>query len=60
VVREEHHPCVVCLGSRGEQVEEGIIVKEEVLKVAILRADHIGTLDWIPAEEDGLDKVRAV
>lgn len=51
---------MVCLGSRGEQVEEGIIVKEEVLKVAILRADHIGTLDWIPAEEDGLDKVRAV
>ena len=54
VVREEHQASVVALRSACEQVEDAVIVKQEVLGVAILGPNYIGPLNRVSAEEDGL------
>lgn len=53
VVAKEHETSVVALRSVAEQVEDTVIVEEEVLGIAILRSDDIGTLNGISAEKDG-------
>ena len=53
VVGEEHETGVVALGVVAEEVKGGFPVEEEVAWVAVLRPDHIGTLDGVAAEEDG-------
>ena len=37
----------------GEEIEPGIKVEQEVLRVPLLRSDVVGTLEWVPDEEDG-------
>lgn len=44
---------MIGLGCVGQQIKESIIVEEEVAGVAGLRADDIGALNGIAAEEDG-------
>jgi hypothetical protein len=51
VVRKEHQTGVITFRRVGEQVEGCIVVKQEVIRTARLRADNIGTLDWVTAEE---------
>lgn len=52
VIREEHQTSVVALRRAAEQVEGRVVVKEEVLRVAGLRADDVWPLDRVAAEED--------
>lgn len=54
VITEEHHTGVVGLGNVGEEIEGTVVVQQEILRVALLRANNIGALDRITAEEDGL------
>ena len=53
VVREEHETSVVTLRGVTQQIEGSIVVEQEVLGVASLRADDIRSLNRITAEEDG-------
>jgi len=53
VVTEEHETGVVSLGGVGEEVEQGVMVQQEVVRVSGLRPNDIRTLDRITAEEDG-------
>jgi len=53
VVGEEHQTSVVTLRSIAQQIEGSIVVEQEVLGVASLRANDIRTLDRVTAEEDG-------
>jgi hypothetical protein len=52
VVRKEHQSGVVTLGCQTKKVKGRIVVEEEVLWVACLRANDVRTLDWVAAEED--------
>ena len=54
VVTEEHHSGMVGLGSVGKEVERGVVVQEEVLRVPLLRANDVRSLHGVAAEEDGL------
>jgi len=50
VVTEEHHTSMVTFGCVGKEIEGGVVVRpEEVVGVAALRADDIGTLDGVAA-----------
>lgn len=51
VVTEEHEASMVALRSAAEQIEGRIVIEEEVLGVACLRADNVWSLDRITAEE---------
>ena len=53
VVAEEHHSSVVAFWGMRQQIECGIVVKQEVVRSPALRANDIGTLNGISAEEDG-------
>jgi hypothetical protein len=55
MIAEEHEACVISFGSVGEGIEEGVVIKEEVCWVAVLRADDVWSLNGIAAEEDGLN-----
>ena len=52
VIREEHQASVVTLRRVSQQIEGGIVVEQEVLGVAGLRANDIRSLDGIATEED--------
>lgn len=52
VVREEHQTSVVAFRSVSQKIEGSIIIEQEVLGVASLRADDIWSLNRITAEED--------
>lgn len=52
VVTEEHHTGVNRFGGVAEQIECGIVVEQEVTRVACLGTDNIGSLDRVAAEED--------
>lgn len=42
------------LGSICEQIEQGVVVQQEVLRIPILGANNIGALNGITTEEHGL------
>lgn len=42
------------LGRIGKQIKQRVMVQEEILRIPVLRANHIGALDWIATEEDWL------
>ena len=48
------------LRSVGKKIKSGIVVEEEVLWVAVLRLDHVWTLNRVAAEKDGLIKVISI
>lgn len=41
------------LGSICEQIEQGVVVQQEVLRIPILGANNIGALNGITTEEHG-------
>lgn len=51
-VREEHGACMVRFRHIGQEIERGVVVDEEGLRIAALRANVVGTLHGIPDEED--------
>lgn len=53
VIAEEHYARMIGFRSQGEQIEEGVIIQKKVLGITVLRADHVGALDRITAEENG-------
>jgi hypothetical protein len=55
MIAEKHEACVVGFGGVGKEIEEGVVIKEEVCWIAVLRADDVWSLNGITAEEDGLD-----
>jgi hypothetical protein len=52
MVAEEHYSGMVALGGVGQQIESRVIVEQEVVRSAVLRADDIWTLDGVTAEEN--------
>jgi hypothetical protein len=58
MVTEKHHACMIGFRSERKKVKEGVVVKQEVLWVAGLRANDIWALDRVSAEEDRLVDVR--
>ncbi len=57
MIGEEHQTRMITLWCATKQVERGIVVEQEVLRVSCLRANDIRSLNWVAAEEDG--KVQA-
>ena len=53
VVTKEHQTSVVTLRCVCQEIKYGIVINQEVGRVTGLRADNVGTLDRITAEEDG-------
>src|SRR6478735_7218026 len=49
VIAEEHEARVVGFGGVGEEIEEGVVIKEEVCWVAVLRADDVWSLNGVAA-----------
>lgn len=54
MVGEEHYPSMLGLWDIGQEVEQRVIVKQEVLRIALLGPDYVGALDRIAIEENGL------
>ena len=52
MVRGKHHPGVIAFRTVCKQVGERIVVQQEVLCAACLRADNVWTLDRVSAEEN--------
>jgi hypothetical protein len=55
VVTEEHETGMIAFWGVCEQIEQRIVVRKEVLGVARLRTDDVWPLNWVTAEEDGLN-----
>lgn len=53
MVGEEHYPSMLGLWDIGQEVEQRVIVKQEVLRIALLGPDYVGALDRIAIEENG-------
>lgn len=56
VVGEEHETSMVRLRHVGEEIKQRVVIEEEVLRVALLRADNIGALNGVAAEKDWLQR----
>jgi hypothetical protein len=52
VIREEHQASVVALRSVAKKIKGSVVIEQEVLGVASLRADDIRSLDGVTTEED--------
>ena len=59
VVTEKREPGVVRLGCVAREVKQGIVIKQEVPRVAILRTNDVRSLDGVSTEEDGLPRVSS-
>jgi hypothetical protein len=57
MIAEEHETGVIRLRSVSKEVEEGIVVQQEIPRIAVLRANHIRTLERVTTEEDWLSRV---
>jgi hypothetical protein len=57
VIAEEHETSVVAFRGVAQQVKDRVVVKQEVLGVAPLGTDDVGTLDGVATEEDGLRRL---
>ena len=54
VIAKEHETSMVAFGCAGEEIENAIIVKKEILRISQLRTDGIRALNGIATEENGL------
>ena len=53
MIRQEHHAGMLTLWHVGEEIEPGVEVEQEVLRVPLLRSDVVGSLERVSNEEDG-------
>jgi hypothetical protein len=53
IIEKQHHACVLRFGHIGEEIEPGVEVEQETLRMSLLRLYIVGTLKRVPEKEDG-------
>ena len=54
VITEEHDPRMVCFWGECQEIKERIIIKQKVLRIPRLGANHVWPLNGISTEKYGL------